>query len=152
MPFSSPEDDFLYVDSEDEKYSLFASTRGCPKDSVWLYAIEYERFPLHSPVENPEDLHKLSLMNPIEWNAAGKQPSQTGELKGLYLEQMREVVSLKDSISLVSKELDKLRMDLAFSHDADERFDISAKIIELEKRIPVFQKNLEIARAELHKT
>lgn len=152
MPFSSPGDDFLYVDSDDEKYTLFASTRDCPKDSVWLYAIEYERHPLHSPVLKPEDLKELSLMNIKERKASENQNSQTDELKTAYLSQMKDVVSLKDSISNVSKDLDKLRTDLVFSHDADERFDISAKILELEKKIPIFQKKLEFARAELHKT
>jgi hypothetical protein len=153
MPFSSPEDDFLYVDSEDEKYSVFASTRGCSKDSVWLYAIEYEKFPLHSPVEDPEDLLELSLMNPQQKSGAVEtESSKKDDLTGEYMAQMDGVRALKDSMTVVSSALDQLRMDLAFSNDEAERFELSAEILELEKKIPALQKDLDVARAELQKT
>jgi hypothetical protein len=58
---------------------------------------------------------------------------------------------LKDSISVISEDLDLLRTDLAFSNDEVDRFDISSEIIELEKRIPALQKNLELAKVELQK-
>ncbi len=153
MPFSSPEDDFLYVDSEDEKYSVFASTRGCSKDSVWLYAIEYEKYPLHSPVQDPEDLLELSLMNPQAKAKQKEEPSSAkDDLTGGYMAQMDGVRALKDSMTVVSSELDQLRMDLAFSNDEAERFELSADILELEKKIPALQKELDVARAELQKT
>lgn len=152
MPFSSPEDDFLYVDTEDEKYSVFASNRYCQGDSVHVYVIEYERFPLHSAVTAPEELLELSLMN-----MDGKEDDQseaTSQQDGLtneYWAQMNEVRMLKDSISFISEDLDQLRMDLAFSNDESERFDVSSEIIELEKRIPALQKDLESAKVELQK-
>ena len=153
MPFSSPEDDFLFVDSEDEKYSVFASTRGCPKDSVWLYSIEYEKYPLHSPVDSPTELLELSRMNPQV--KSGKSQSGTAskdDLTEVYMAQMDGVRVLKDSMNVVSSELDKLRMDLAFSNDEAERFELSAEILELEKKIPALQMELESAKIELQKT
>lgn len=53
IPFSSPDDDFLFIDSQDEKYSMFASTRDCPEDSVWVYALEYDRDPSFYTLEDP---------------------------------------------------------------------------------------------------
>lgn len=153
MPFSSPEDDFLFVDSEDEKYSVFASTRDCPKDSVWLYSIEYEKYPLHSPVTDPKDLLELSLMNPQVKSKPSKGGSSTkDDLTREYMAQMDGVRALKDSMTVVSAELDQLRMDLAFSNDEAERFELSADILELEKKIPALQMDLDIAKAELQKT
>ena len=153
MPFSSPEDDFLYVDSEDEKYSLFASTRGCPEDSVWIYSIEYEKYPLHSPVDDPAELQELSLMNPkVKSSTAKGESSPKDDLTGAYMAQMDGVRVLKDSMTVVSNELDNLRTELAFSNDEAERFELSAEILELEKKIPALQKKLEIAKIELQKT
>lgn len=153
MPFSSPEDDFLFVDSEDEKYSVFASTRGCPKDSIWLYSIEYEKYPLHSPVEDPAELAELSLMNPpVKSGLAERESSPKDDLTGAYMAQMDGVRVLKDSMTVVSAELDHLRTELAFSNDEAERFELSAEILELEKKIPALQKELEIAKMELQKT
>ena len=66
IPFSSPDDDFLFIDSEDEKYSMFASNRDCPEDSVYVYALEYERAPLHTSIEDPEELYALSRLAPYK--------------------------------------------------------------------------------------
>ena len=152
MPFSSPKDDFLYVDSEDEKYSLFASNRECSEDSVCLYVIEYERFPLHSALMDPEELLELSKMNAAKKPEEQSAPaSQQDNLTNEYWGQMNEVRMLKDSISVISEDLDELRTDLAFSNDEAERFDISAEILELEKRIPALQKDLDLAKLELQK-
>ncbi len=152
MPFSSPEDDFLFVDSDDDKYCVFASTRGCQEDSVWVYAIENEKYPLHSPVDDPEELLKISYMNPVEDTKTETTSPEQDDLMKLYSKQMNEVRAKKDSIAVISKDLEDLRTDLALSDDEENRFEISADIIELEKRIPLLQKELEQATAELQNT
>lgn len=152
FPFSSPEDDFLYVDSEDERYSLFASRRDCPKDSVWVYAIEYERMPVHSPVDDPEQLLELSRMKLLADEASYQKPDVVSDDMALYTRQMTNVRVLKDSIDYISSELEQFRQQLAFSNDDVERFEISAKIIEQERKIPVLQAELEKASIEFQKT
>ena len=154
IPFSSPDDDFLFIDTEDEKFSLFASTRDCPDDSVWVYALEYERSPLHTSVDDADELFSLSRLMPhrADEKSVAKTESRPDDLTLVYMAQMDDVRALKDSISVVLGELDELRLDLAFSNDETERYDLSATIIEKEKIIPQLQKQLEVAQAELQKT
>lgn len=150
FPYSSPADDFLFIDSEDGKYSVFASSRDCAPDSVWVYVLEYERYPLHSSVSDPEDLRLLSQLKPlIKEKSSRGQKSTDDELTLLYMEKMDGVRALKDSLASISSTLDGLREDLAFSHDAEERFDLSEKILALESSVPLLQKSLDAAKQEL---
>jgi uncharacterized small protein (DUF1192 family) len=154
IPFSSPGDDFLFVDSEDERYSLFASNRNSPKDSVDVYAIEFERYPVHVTVDEPQELLDLSRLDPPRRKARpdNNVKVQEDDMTLLYMAQMDAVRALKDSISVISSQLDDLRTDLAFSNDDTERYELSAVIIEMEQRVPLLQRELEGAKAELQKT
>jgi hypothetical protein len=153
IPFSSPADDFLFMDSDDEKYSVFASTRDCHEDSVWIYVIEYERSPLHTSVQDPGELMTLSRMKRDGRKEENpKVVQKTDDLTSVYMTQMDRVRALKDSIAYVSDYLDDLRTDLAFGNDDSERYELSSKIIEVEKKIPALQKKLDEAQAELQKT
>ena len=154
IPFSSPADDFLFIDSEDEKYSFFASNRNCPKDSVDVYAIEYERYPVHVSMDDPGQLQELSRLEPLrrKVDAVKKEKVHEDDLMSLYMAQMDDVRALKDSISNLSLRLDDLRTDLAFSNDESERYELSEVIIEMEQRVPLLQQKLEAAKAELNKT
>lgn len=153
IPFSSPDDDFLFMDSEDEKYSVFASTRGCPEDSVWIYVIEYERSPLHTSIQDPSELMALSQLTlDKRKEEKPKAVPKPDNLTAGYMAQMDGVRALKDSIAFVTDHLDDLRTELAFSNDDSERYELSSTIIEMEKMIPALQKKLEEAQAELQKT
>lgn len=156
MPFSSPADDFLFIDSEDERHSLFASTRDCPADSVWIYVLEYDRYPLHSAVTDPDELKQLSMMAPHdkkteETSVKPENEQPKDDVTSVYMTQMDKVRELKDSIEVISSRLDDLRQDLAFSNDAGERFSLSEDIMELERDIPGLQMKLEEAKVELQK-
>ena len=45
FPYSSPADDFLFYNTPDGLYSLFASNRNCAADSLVVYAIDFENMP-----------------------------------------------------------------------------------------------------------
>lgn len=154
IPFSSPADDFLYMDSEDERYSLFASDRGCPEDSVYVYALEYERYPVHVSVDDPDELMALSELAPAHKKSEVREPeaAESDDLTSVYMLQMDEVRALRDSISSISARLDELRTDLAFSNDESERYELSAVIIGIEQQVPALQRELDAAKAELQKT
>lgn len=152
LPFSSPADDFLYVDSEDERYSLFASTRDCPKDSVWVYSVEYEREPVLVSVNDPDELHALSRLDPSERKTgAVKTDLSSDDVTSVYMARMGNCRALKDSIASVYSYLDELRTELAFSNDESERYELSSKILDLEQTVPYLQRELEEAKAELEK-
>lgn len=153
MPFSSPADDFLYVDSEDERYSVFASTRDCPEDSVWVYSIRYERLPVTHSVNDPEELLDLSRLEiRKKKEEVLKSDDSTDGLTSLYMTQMNDYRALKSSIASISSQLEDLRMELTFSNDDSERYELSARILEIEQQVPSLQKDLEYAKEQLHKT
>ena len=100
FPYSSPADDFLYIDTDDGHHSMFASNRGCSKDSVWVYALEFDNVPVRRSIEDPKELMDIAELNP-ELSLAGQErhslpsDSETGE----YLTRMKIVLSLKDSLA-----------------------------------------------------
>ena len=105
FPYSSPADDFLYIDTDDGRYSVFASNRDCTKDSVWVYVLEYNTVPVRRAVENPQQLLEIANLEPIALHSSTNTPASAGEVTAdveRYILNVREVRSLKDSVSYYS--------------------------------------------------
>ena len=101
FPYSSPADDFLYVDTEDGIHSMFASNRGCSADSVWVYVLEYDNVPVRRSVEDPQELVKIAALDLVSENyGAPRQPVHTDPDIQKYMIKVKEVQSLKDSVSI----------------------------------------------------
>lgn len=150
FPYSSPADDFLYVESEDGEYAVFASNRECSPDSVWVYVLQYEDYPVHSAVTDPGELLALSRLDPpVSEVKKDKADMPHSTLTLSYMEKMGEVRSLRDSIDAHNAALEALRMDFAFSNDAEERMRLTQQILGLETGIPSLLKALEGANSEL---
>lgn len=100
FPYSSPADDFLYVDSEDGRYSIFASNRGCSPDSVWVYVLEFDNVPVRRAVDDPSELRRIAGLVP----AAGEEVADVriDPDTRRYMSMMNEVRHLKDSVSYYS--------------------------------------------------
>ena len=100
FPYSSPADDFLYLDTEDGHYSIFASNRECSKDSVWVYVLEYNNVPVRRSVTDSEELSEIARLDPASTYVGQKNSiqSQNAELQR-YMAMMKDVASLKDSVS-----------------------------------------------------
>ena len=151
FPYSSPADDFLYVESEDRDYALFASNRECGKDSVYVYAVRYEDYPVHTPMTDPFELQELSLLNPpiVEAQEEAVADIPDNELTIKYMEKMDQVRVLRDSIASTSSSLEALRNEYVFGNDPAERARLTNEILQLETRIPSLQRALDKASAEL---
>lgn len=150
FPYSSPADDFLYVESEDGEYAVFASNRECPADSVWVYVLQYEDYPVHSAVTDPDELLELSRLDPpVSEAKKDKADIPHSTLTLSYMEKMSEVRSLRDSLQATNAALEALRTDFAFSNDAEERMRLTQQILGLETGIPSLLKALEGANSEL---
>ena len=151
FPYSSPADDFLYVESEDGDYVLFASNRECGKDSVYVYAIRYEDYPVHTPMTDPLELQELALVNPpvVETKDEVVADIPDNELTIKYMAKMDEVRVLRDSIASTSSALETLRNEYVFGNDPAERARLTNEILQLETRIPYLQRALDKASGEL---
>lgn len=152
FPYSSPYDDFLFVNTEDGKYSIFASNRECGRDSVTIYVLEYDGMPVRKAVTEVDELRELAALNP-----AGNHPGidngsavsgETDESTRKYMDKMREVRSLRDSLARFGKNLDKLRSGLATASD-EEKARLTAEITDKEMMLPTLNSTLNAAVKEL---
>lgn len=109
FPFSSPADDFLFVDT-DEGNMIFASNRNCCEDSVWVYVLEPDNLPVRKAVDNPEDLLKISELLPAEGDKKDVR-GRSSESENIdirrYLKQMYVVKAYRDSVEHYVSVLDE---------------------------------------------
>ena len=116
FPYSSAGDDFLFVESEDGKYNIFASTRGMEEgtDSVWVYVVErgvvLETISKPSPVQLAT-LDQLTPQQTVKTVESAEQSSrqQSAELNARY----KELVSLEAELTAQLEQADgDLRLEL----------------------------------------
>ena len=115
FPYSSPADDFLFVSTDDGKYSVFASTRDCPKDSVWVYVLEYDDMPVRRAVTAPDELRTIALLEPETGNADGESSEVEADIPEnmdtrRYMDKMSEVRQLRDSIDRLGTMIEDARI------------------------------------------
>lgn len=155
FPFSSPADDFLLINTDDGKYTIFASNRECGKDSVYVYVLEYDSMPVRKAVDDPQELAAISRLEPSghiiddgsDVNADIPENVDTRR----YMEKMAEVRALSDSLSLCEISLEEDRNLYVMSSDADERIALTNRIMELESKMPSIQDSLARATEILRK-
>lgn len=158
FPFSSPYDDFLYVDSPDGKYSVFASNRDCTPDSVVVYVLEYETLPVHVRVTDTEELKQLAALHPRE--DASKAGSNIGSVSramqedentSLYMDRMNALRTLKDSLARANAMIEEMRARYNDTADDDARAELASQILQQEMTLPAIQQRMGAASAELQK-
>lgn len=154
FPYSSPYDDFLFVNTEDGKYSIFASNRECGRDSVTIYVLEYDSMPVRKAVTDVDELRALASLNPardhsrIDYDAAVPDEGQQNESTKRYMDKMREVRALRDSVARFGKNLEKMRSGLAGA-SGEEKARLTAEISDKEMMLPTLNSALNAAVKEL---
>ena len=154
FPYSSPYDDFLFVNTEDGKYSIFASNRECGRDSVTIYVLEYDSMPVRKAVTDVDELRALASLNPardhsrIDNYAAVPDEGQQDESTKRYMDKMREVRALRDSVARFGKNLEKMRSGLAGA-SGEEKARLTAEISDKEMMLPTLNSALNAAVKEL---
>ena len=149
FPYSSPADDFLYIDTDDGKYSIFASTRGCEEGTVNIYVLEYEEIPVRKSISDVAGLKALSDLVPVsDPKRMDNGSAVSSAIKGsagtnLYKQKMAEVRSLRDSIYNVEKAIDALRQKMSSSSNSSEIEDAVSKITVLEGALPPLRDSLK---------
>ncbi|MCD8313885.1 MAG: hypothetical protein LUC24_06970 [Bacteroidales bacterium] len=155
FPYSSPYDDMLFCNSPDGKYTVFASNRACPADSIDVYVLEHDSMPIHMKVETAEELREIMKLEPqSQVSAPGKDAGATSSVPEsedtkLYMSKIAEVKSLRDSIYLCGVAMDEARNKYAMSDDVAERARLSQDITDYELTIPQLQSRLDKAVGEL---
>ena len=154
FPYSSPYDDFLFVNTEDGKYSIFASNRECGRDSVTIFVLEYDSMPVRKAVTDVDELRALASLNPardhsrIDNYAAVPDEGQQDESTKRYMDKMREVRALRDSVARFGKNLEKMRSGLAGA-SGEEKARLTAEIFDKEMMLPTLNSALNAAVKEL---
>lgn len=157
FPYSSPADDFLFVNTPDGEHTLFASNRDCSADSVWVYVLEFDNMPVRHAVEDQEELMTLSKLDPAStterMNTQASVSTDIPENVDIkrYLDKMTEVRSLRDSISHYNSLLDGDRNRFAMSEDESERTRLTNEILRRESLMPKLQDSLMKATSQLQK-
>ena len=151
FPYSSPYDDFLLADSEDGRYTLFASNRGCPQDSVYVYVLEYDSMPVRGVVSDHEKLMRLAELVPesgIDATSGGAEvksdiPENVDTRR--YMDQIAQVRALRDSIAACETALAGYRERYSLEDNEVEKKKIADMIMEREVLIPAIQVTLDAA-------
>lgn len=149
FPYSSPYDDFLFMNTDDGKHSVFASNRECSPDSVYIYVLEYDAMPPRRSVSEAGELYELSLLNPSNGGKrGGMQEEMNNQAEGpdvsSYLSKMENVRVMRDSIYSFNKELDEMRERLAEATAYEQSGHIAA-ILAKEQVLSRMQDSLNLA-------
>ncbi len=115
FPYSSPADDFLYVNTSDGRYSVFASNRDCSKDSVWVYVLEYDDMPVRRIVTDPEELGRMASLDPAMMHKDEEKKEVKADIPEnmdtrRYMHKMSEVRMLRDSIDRLGLAVEDARI------------------------------------------
>ena len=156
FPYSSPADDFLLVNTDDSRYTFFASNRECSADSVWVYVLEFDNMPVRKAVDDPVQLLELSALNPSYDSSIPEEKEVSADIPESvdtrrYMDKMVEVRALRDSLSNYSTLLENERNAFALSNDVAERTKLTDIILRREARIPQLQDSLDRAVSQLQK-
>lgn len=152
FPYSSPYDDFLFINSADGKYSIFASNRECGADSVYVYVLEYDSMPIRYSVDDASDeIRSLArLLPPADAarvdnaSVVSKADDQESELQRKYVARVLEVRRLRDSIYVRGQRVDAARDVFASASEA-KRQEMAEEIIGMEESLVALEDSLNTA-------
>ena len=116
FPFNSPGDDFLLMDTDDGKYTIFASNRDCSRDSVYVYVVDYAASRDRKVVRSREDIVRIASMRPaqelgrLDHDSFSEGIEETASTR-LYMQKVEEELALKDSIARHLGDESKVRLE-----------------------------------------
>lgn len=146
FPYSSTEDDWMIRHSNDGLYTILASSRSCPADSVRLYALSFTSNPLRHAIASDQEARRIAALLPKEQQAQWKQDEDkdrmnsftqvndsTGqtEYKGLILERRQ----LEEKMDQMNEKLEQSRANYNKQTNEEDRRFFQEIITENEKEI-----------------
>lgn len=133
FPYSSPFNDILFAISENGKYCMTVSDRTSgggqgAGDSVRVYVMEYEPLAIKRKIQDPAELKAAASLEPATSATAAvkENPVQSGKGMEKYSAVLKEIRSLRDSLSKIESGLKTMREKYAAS-SADENMQASIR-------------------------
>lgn len=136
FPYSSPFNDILFAISENGKYCMTVSDRTSggghgTGDSVRVYVMEYEPLAIKRKIQDPAELKAAASLEPATsaTTAVKENPVQSGKGMEKYSAVLKEIRSLRDSLSKIESGLKTMREKyIASSADENMRASIRSGI------------------------
>ena len=136
FPYSSPFNDILFAISENGKYCMTVSDRASgggqgAGDSVRVYVMEYEPLAIKRKIQDPAELKAAASLEPATSATAAvkENPVQSGKGMEKYSAVLKEIRSLRDSLSKIESGLKTMREKyIASSADENMRASIRSGI------------------------
>ena len=116
FPFNSPGDDFLLMDTDDGKYTIFASNRDCSRDSVYIYVLDYAASRDRKPVSDHKDIVRIASLRPaqdfgrLDHGAFTEEVEENANTR-LYRQKTDEARAIRDSTSRHQADTDPARLN-----------------------------------------
>lgn len=157
FPYSSPADDFLLINTDDSRYTVFASNRDCVQDSVRVYVLEFDSMPVRHSVSDPEELRAIAALEPVAEDVGQVDQAvvETDVPENVdtrrYMEKMYQVRGLRDSISVYGTKIDEARILYGQTSDEDDKVQLTGEITAREIILSILQDSLAKASADLQK-
>lgn len=99
FPYSSSANDYLFVDTEDGKFSLFASDRSCSADSVYVYVIDKTRVNASTQFNDGESRLQLAELIPNVGNDMLVRTPQQSE--NPWTDKYQEVIAREKELNAI---------------------------------------------------
>lgn len=151
FPYSSPADDYLYVESDGGDYAIFASNRNCAStDSITIYILSFEANPVRSPVQSIEEAAQIASLNTGSYLKANNYGTPADTLKkdtetNEYTRMIKEARQLQKEIDENIRAINANRALLATLNNEDDKNYLIKKIGEDEMILLEKQSKLMIA-------
>lgn len=148
FPFSSPADDFLFMNTSDGNYSIFSSNRDCAKDSITIYVLQFDNLPIREANPSYEDIVECAKLDvkksDNESKSADNQDStdEGDELYTKYLNVMAQYRELQSEIKKVETEQSENREQYIATEDANILKELETKLLDNDLKIFSLQQSL----------
>jgi hypothetical protein len=150
FPYSSPFDDFLFCNTPDGNFSLFASNRSCHRDSMTIYVLEFENKPIKKPIASLEQARRIAALIPVEEDLPSiperiEPPSVASAADSLFLDYttlLSTLRGLQDSLVTLSKDLEMMRELYTSTENEQEIQTLSRLLLDTEHRAIVLQSEI----------
>lgn len=148
FPFSSPADDFLFMNTSDGNYSIFSSNRDCAKDSITIYVLQFDNLPIREANPSYEDIVECAKLDITksdnESKSADNQDNidEGDELYTKYLNVMAQYRELQSEIKKVETEQSENREQYIATEDANILKELETKLLDNDLKIFSLQQSL----------